>query len=469
MSYGHADKVAGRAGGDPALGAENPVPVIDPALYWCDGLRAVLAARDIGALYRALTEAGLTQRQIARLTGQSQSEVSEILGGRRVIAYEVLERIAEGLSVPRELMGLSWWSPNGTCARQDGTYSGEVTVADAPEGVSAEMLRRHLLALGATAAFGGPLKGIGEIRNLPGPAPLPLPSRVFAAHVAQVRDLTQQLGQTGRAHGAQPQVSSAATVWADRLLRLPSTQPIKHALLTAVAELHIHAGWAASDAGRYRRAMYHYSRALELASDTGDAYLQAHALTLAGFATVEHGHPNDGLKMQQLAQVKAWQIPSDDPRGVAVQAWAKADSATAYAVLGYGQAADRELTKARELWQPTRTDPTGDLDGVAALLEVERGRLDIAERFAVSSVRRWDGLSRLGRTRSSVTLATIHVRAGEQDGPQLAHTVIAAADKLTSVRARKRLEPLADALDTRRGSDYQQLARLARRVAAARP
>jgi hypothetical protein len=38
--------------------------------------------------------------------------------------------------------------------------------------------------------------------------------------------------------------------------------------------------------------------------------------------------------MQQLAQVKAWQIPSRDPQGVAVQAWAKADSATAYAALG---------------------------------------------------------------------------------------------------------------------------------------
>ncbi len=448
MSDEHADK--------------KPVPAIDPAAWEQPDMRAVLASRDVGALYRALTEAGLSQYQIARLTGQSQSEVSEIIGGRRVIAYEVLERIAEGLGVPRELMGLSWWSPTGTCARRDGTYAGEV-IADAPEGVSAEMLRRHVLALGATAAFGGPIKGLGEILDLPGPAPLP--SRVFTVHVAQVRDLTRQLAESGKAHGAQPQVSSAATVWADRLLGLPGVESIKRALLRAVAELHIHAGWAAADAWLYRRAMYHYSRALELASDAGDAYLQALALTLAGFVTVEHGYPDDGLKMQQLAQVKSWQIPSDDPRGVAVQAWAKADSATAYAALGDDRAADRELAGARELWQPTRTDPTGDLDGVAALLEVERGRLDVAAPFAVRSVRRWDGLSRLGRTRSGVTLATIHVRAGERDGLQLAHGAIAAADQLTSVRARKRLEPLADALDTRRGSDYQELARRARQVA----
>jgi hypothetical protein len=81
--------------------------------------------------------------------------------------------------------------------------------------------------------------------------------------------------------------------------------------MAAVAALHVHAGWASSDAGLYDRAMVHYARAMELATEAGDAYLQAHALTLAGFATVEHGHPDDGLKMLQLAQVKSWQIPSD--------------------------------------------------------------------------------------------------------------------------------------------------------------
>jgi transcriptional regulator with XRE-family HTH domain/tetratricopeptide (TPR) repeat protein len=427
-----------------------------------------LAARDIGEVYRALTRLGVSQRRIATLVGQSQSEVSEIIKGRVVKEYALLERIAEGLGIPRELMGLSWWAADGTYAKPDGTYSGEVTVAETPEGVSAEMLRRHLLALGATAALGGPIKGLGEILDLPGPAPLPLPSRVFTVHVAQVRDLTQRLGAAGKAHGAQPQVSSAATGWADRLLHLPGAEPVKRDLLTAVAELHIHGGWAASDAGLYRRAMYHYSRALELATETGDAYLQAHALTLAGFATVEHGHPDDGLKMLQLAQVKAWQVPPEDPRGVAVQAWAQADSATAYAALGDPHAASRELVKARELWQPARTDPTGDLDGVAALLELERGRLDVAEPLAMSSVRRWEGSSRLGSTRSGITLATIHVRAGEGDSLHLAHNAITGVTKLTSVRARARLEPLAAALETRTSSDPRELARMARQVAATR-
>jgi hypothetical protein len=133
----------------------------------------------------------------------------------------------------------------------------------------------------------------------------PLPSRIFAVHVAQVRELTAFLGLTGKAHGPDPEVSSAAAASVTRLLMIPGDEQIKQALMAAVAELHIHAGWAASDAGLCHRAMIHYARGLELATDAGDAYLQAHALTLAGFATVEHGHPDDGLKMLQLAQVKS--------------------------------------------------------------------------------------------------------------------------------------------------------------------
>ncbi|MGH3886302.1 MAG: helix-turn-helix domain-containing protein, partial [Pseudonocardiaceae bacterium] len=53
--------------------------------------RAVLAARDVGGVYRLLKQEGVTQREIARRTGQSQSEVSEILRGRQVRDVTVLE------------------------------------------------------------------------------------------------------------------------------------------------------------------------------------------------------------------------------------------------------------------------------------------------------------------------------------------------------------------------------------------
>jgi len=51
---------------------------------------------------------------------------------------------------------------------------------------------------------------------------------------------------------------------------------------------------------------------------------------------------------------------------------------------------------------------------------------------------------------------------------QLAHSAITAAAKLTSARARRRLEPLVTALEARSGIDARQLARMARQVATTR-
>ncbi len=377
-------------------------------------------------------------------------------------------------------MGLSWWGPDGTYHGPDGAYSEGVTVANTPEGMSAEMLRRHLIALGGVALAGQSIKQLGELLKLPGaaPGPLPLPSRIFPVHVAKVRDLTQQLTDLSRTHGSDPEVSSAAVRWAQQLLGVPGTGPVTQALQVAVAELQLQAGHAGFDAGLYERAMYHFACALELATQAGDAYLQAVALTFAGVATVEHGHPNDGLKMLQAAQVKSWDIPPGDERVVgvgvgtraAVEACALADSAIALDLLGDREAAVRALGKSRQLWIPGRTDPSGDLDKVGARLELARGRLDVAEQFAVVSVRRWEGISnQRTRTMSGVLLATVHVRAGERDGLQLAHGAITKVTKLSSVRAREQyLSPLAAALEARPGGDAKQLARMTRQVIATR-
>ncbi|MDQ4032471.1 MAG: helix-turn-helix domain-containing protein, partial [Actinomycetota bacterium] len=413
VSYGHADKIARATATTPVADA----PPIDPALYRRDDVRRILADRDIGALFRVLKDdVGLAQRTIAELVGMAQSEVSDILlKGRQVRDVTVLERICEGLGIPRGLMGLSYG--------ERGAYGGdEVTVAEPL--VSAEMLRRHLIALGAIAVVGGP--SVGELlAELSSPSPVSLPSQLGGVHVVQVRDLTRRLDEAGRAYGSDPEMGTAAAARASRLLDVPGTEAARRALMVAVAELHLVAGWAGVDAGLHDRAMFHYARALELGTEVGDAYCQALALTNAGLASVEAGHPNDGLKMLQLGELKARDIPPDEQRAVvvgeggraAVEAQARAHSATALADLGCWDAADTALAQARELWQPTRADTYGDLDRPAACLEIERGCLDAAEPFAVASVRRWEnGSSQRGRTHSGVVLATIHVRAGEPDG-----------------------------------------------------
>lgn len=362
-----------------------------------------------------------------------------------------------------------------------GAYGEECTVAEPFQEVDAEMLRRRLIELGAGVALGAPaarLTQLLERLELPDPSPVPLPSHLATVHVAKVRDLTRRLGEAGRVYGFDPVLNSAAAAWASKLLDVSGAEPVRNALMVAVAELHIRVGWSGFDADLYDQAMHHYGRALKLATEAGDAYCQALSLNCAGLATVEHGDPSEGLKLLQVGTVTARDVPPDrgavvvgEGSRAALQACASADSATALGRLDYPDAprlADTALAEARELWRPTSTDPGGDLDRPAAVLELDRGRLDAAESFAASSVRRWEGGSRIDHTQSIILLATIHVRAGEPRGLALAHGAVTATSRLTSVRVRRQLEPLVAALDVRSSSDARDLARKARQVAATR-
>jgi transcriptional regulator with XRE-family HTH domain len=86
-----------------------------PPWVWCDEeVLAALGQRDIAQVYVCLGRLGMSQRAIATRAGQGQSEVSEVLAGRKIIAYAVLARIADGLGVPRGFMGLAYAGPSST-------------------------------------------------------------------------------------------------------------------------------------------------------------------------------------------------------------------------------------------------------------------------------------------------------------------------------------------------------------------
>jgi transcriptional regulator with XRE-family HTH domain len=435
----------------------------------------VLTGHDIGALFRALGAAGVSQRQIARLTGRSQPNISEIVHGRQVISYDVLAAITKALRIPPERMGLSWWGPNGRWYGPADAYPEGVRVAHTPGEVSADMLRRHLIALGGITMVGVPVAQLGELlAELGGLPPAPSPSQLGPAHVRQVRDLTRRLAEAGSSGLCDPQVLGDAVARVSQWLPVPGPDPVRRALQVALAELRIEAGWSAFDAGLYRRALHHYAGALELATEAGDAYLQSIALHCAGAASVEYGHPDDGLKMLQCAQVAAWRIPPDQERAVivgptgraAAEATGLATASTALVLLDEPETADAFLAKGRELWTPACTDPYGDLDRPAARLALARGRLDLAEQLAATSLRRWEGGGLTSRTQSGIVLATIHVTAGEPRGLPLAHDAITNVTKLGSVRVRRQLTPLAEALESRTDSDARELARMARQIAA---
>jgi hypothetical protein len=86
---------------------------VEPDVLQGREIRAKLADHDITAVYRILQRHGISQRRIATLTGQAQSEISEIIAGRLVRSYDVLQRIAQGLGVPRGWMGLAYDTEDG--------------------------------------------------------------------------------------------------------------------------------------------------------------------------------------------------------------------------------------------------------------------------------------------------------------------------------------------------------------------
>ncbi|MGH4019302.1 MAG: helix-turn-helix domain-containing protein, partial [Pseudonocardiaceae bacterium] len=93
--------------------------------------RVALLDRDIPRVYRLLVDAGISQHQIARWTRQRQSEVHDILKGRQVRNVDVLERICDGLGVPRGWMRLAYAEDVASNTAPDDVGQTPQEVADA--------------------------------------------------------------------------------------------------------------------------------------------------------------------------------------------------------------------------------------------------------------------------------------------------------------------------------------------------
>jgi len=421
---------------------------IDPGFFEGEEMRAALAARDIGTVYRLLRRQGVSQRRIALLTGQSQSEVCEILKGRKVRDVRVLERIADGLGVLRARLGVSYGeqAPDPPSAEKE---------------VDGAMKRRVLVATASAAALGQVLVGLPEPALPTGQA---LPSRLDMSHVHTVRTVTERLRGVARYYGGQADLLSAAAMLYTRWMQVPATDVVKARLAAELAELHTEAGWCCYDSGLDGAGLF--TRALRLAGVARDTYGIANAAWHAGMTLVRTGHPNDSLKLFQLGGFQLRPC-ADDLRVPTLTARLARTSATAYAAMGGLDEATRCLAEANDGWAPRDAFERAGADLGTAAIQRDLGQLDAAEGFAASAVRAYgEGHYRRGHTVSELLLAEIHVRAGEPRGLTPAHQAIEAVSTLQSIAARRDwLMPLATALEVRPGTDTQELARTARQIA----
>jgi transcriptional regulator with XRE-family HTH domain len=401
----------------------------DPAVWNEKAMRIALVIRDIAGIFRLLQEHKISQRTIAELVGMGQSEVSEILKGRRQAqSYDVFVSICEGLGAPRGSMGLA--------------YDEETKFSLADE-VEEDMKRRALMAAGSIALFGHPV--LGKLFHIPvrPPEPTPLPSRLLGSDVTAIRTLTESLRTVARTYGGGADTITAVAARSLPLLSVPATDEIHQEMAAALANLHTMAGWTCVDSGLHDQARACFARAMELAKEGNSSREMASAFRHAGIQMGEDGAYNDALKSFQLGLMGA-----EDPDSIT---WLHGETSWPYAFMGHKDLALTAISKARE---QKLSDPfeSADMDYLSACVYWKLGMIDAAESLAVSSVQKWqvEGVSKRDSVESDIILAILHAMTGQPDTTALTQKALAGVVGLQSVRAREiKLLPLAQTLDTR--------------------
>jgi len=446
---------------------------VTPETWEQRDMRDALLNRDVSAIYRLLRKQGVSQRQIAALTGQSQSEVSEILKGRQVMAYDVLARIADGLGIPRGYMGLAY--DEATAVRP--TTSTVDPQVEEDESVK----RRRFLAHAAAVTVGAAVMSKDSASWVSHPAQAPAPGRIGMTDVRQVEAATRALRALDYQYGGGfcRDAVVAQLSWGQQMLTSSATEPVQERLCVALADLHNLAGWTSFDSGLVDAARNHFARGLELARQGRSDPLVANILYRMGRVYLHQEAPNDALKLFQLGQIAAQESGSE--LAVAVLC---ANEAWAYAALGDEEQALKlirrtgdEFARAdlenADSWVSffNETDLYAMVGTVHTVLaqRVDRGHT----RFAIPALSRaiatyGDEMARSKAFNLSM-LATNHMLEGDIDhGARVGRAAIEMAETLKSARAKDRMKPLKAEADKRsNNSDARDLAeRIAKFLAA---
>ncbi|MFI6451281.1 helix-turn-helix domain-containing protein [Streptosporangium amethystogenes] len=437
---------------------------VDPALWERPQMRQALAARDMATVYRLLQRIGVSQRHIAALTAQSQSEISEILKGRQVMAYDVLGRIADGLGIPRGYMGLAYDASCTTPAP---------AAADQRDDSSEDEQVRRLLAHAAQVTIGAASGDAEEWTEPVTPTETPVPQRIGMADVEQIETVTRTLRALDYRHGGGVcrDAVVAQLTWSQRLLRASCPESVTLRLHQALADQHNLAGWTSFDVGLYGSARSHLARALEQAKHARNSSLAANVLYRMGRVHLHCDRILDALRFFQLGQICAQDASCE--RTVAMLF---ANEAWAYALLGdsdlalksINRAAD-ELARARDRESPAWVSFFGaaDLDATSGMVHADLAEthldshLGIAERFLTDALGQRDPSMARSRAFELTALATVQLRAGDMTaGIANGNEAVTLATEIRSMRITDRLAPLqAVAMMRAHAGDAQDLAR----------
>jgi transcriptional regulator with XRE-family HTH domain len=431
----------------------SPAPAITGEVWNIPDMRAALAERDISAVYRLLRRQGISQRQIAARTGQSQSEVSEILKGRQVMAYDVLARIADGLGVPRGYMGLAY--DEATAVRVS-------TTVEDPQAEEEESVKRRRFLAHAAAVTMGAGSLVLDSGTWANATQTPAPGRIGMTDVRQVEAATRALRALDYQYGGGfcRDAVVAQLSWGQQMLHASGADPVKDRLFVALADLHNLAGWTSFDTGMIDAARTHFARALELARNGHNDPLVANVLYRMGRVYLHQEASEHALKLFQLGQLAAQQSGSE--LAVAVLC---ANEAWAYAMQGNAVQAQKLINRTRDEF--ARADLTGaeswvrffdetDLHAMIGTVHtvlaqtVDPKHTTYAIPALTKAVEAYGDDMARSKTFSLSALATNHLVDGDVDyGVRLGRGALDLAEHLKSGRTKDRLKPLKKEADRR--------------------
>src|SRR5262249_25529510 len=259
--------------------------------------------------------------------------ISEIISGdRQVQSVVLLERIADGLEIPRGWMGLAY------------ADDAEPVPAQQQDSETKDNSAANLFRHAGTVLCGQPIFGPADPIPVKD-APTPVPRRVGLVDVEQVATTTRHLGQLAGDLGGIP-MTCALTAHArasEALLSATKEEPTRTRLLVALSDAHRNAGCAASNAGLRSLAREHFVRGLDCAGEAGDLLRAAFALDGLGRLEFDVGQPNEALKLFQLGAAAA--------RSPLARSRLEFDCAYALALLGVEEDALVALRRARDSHQ----------------------------------------------------------------------------------------------------------------------
>ncbi|MFF0963754.1 hypothetical protein ACWDQO_04285 [Streptomyces sp. NPDC003703] len=308
-----------------APAAEVPADLLEDPLFVC-----AVRDRDIGAVFRLTHRHGVSYYRIGAACGLRPDRVSRIAkGGATVTAINTIERIADGLRIPGDLLGLAArpWE------KASSTHLAEHDQGDDP------MNRRQMLGTVAVGLTGPALAALTDTRRS---LDLALTPDTAPADLADLEAAAERYGSGYHGQAPAEFLAELAADFHDLRPYLDSPRSVGTRIRVSRAAGQM-AGMAAivlHDLGARREARAWFATAAVAARESGDAQLHAWVLAREAMVPINWGAPAAAARLAEEARKIA------GPRPTAAATLAAAVAARAYALSHQPEAARAALADA---------------------------------------------------------------------------------------------------------------------------